>query len=92
MALGCSTNTVLHLPAIAHSAGIKVNLNDFNKVSKATPHLVKLSPAGPDTLFDLWQAGGLPALMKELDEYGLIKTNCITVTGKTVAENIKGLR
>lgn len=90
MALGCSTNTVLHLPAIAHSAGIKVNLNDFNKVSKATPHLVKLSPAGPDTLFDLWQAGGLPALMKELDEYGLIKTNCITVTGKTVAENIKG--
>lgn len=89
MALGCSTNTALHLPAIAHSAGIKIDLEDFNKVSKVTPHLVKLSPAGPDTLFDLWQAGGLPAVMKELAEYGLLRTNCITVTGKTVAENIK---
>lgn len=89
MALGCSTNTALHLPAIAHSAGIKLNLDDFNKVSKVTPHLVKLSPAGPDTLFDLWQAGGLPALLKELSEYGLVNTDCITVTGKTVAENIK---
>lgn len=89
MALGCSTNTALHLPAIAHSAGINLNLDDFNKVSKATPHLVKLSPAGPDTLFDLWQAGGLPALMKELGEYGLINTDCMTVTGRTVAENIK---
>ncbi len=89
MALGCSTNTVLHLPAIAHTAGIKINLEDINKISKSTPHLVKLSPAGPDCLFDLWQAGGLPALLKELDEYGLIRTNCMTVTGKTVAENIK---
>ncbi|HYE82674.1 MAG TPA: dihydroxy-acid dehydratase [Clostridia bacterium] len=89
MALGCSTNTVLHLPAIAHSAGIKINLENINEISKATPHLVKLSPAGSDTLFDLWQAGGLPALMKELDEYGLLRTKCITVTGKTVAENIK---
>lgn len=89
MALGCSTNTALHLPAIAHSAGIKLNLDDFNKVSKKTPHLVKLSPAGIDTLFDLWQAGGLPALLKELDEYGLINTNCMTATGRTVAENIK---
>ncbi|HWR61427.1 MAG TPA: dihydroxy-acid dehydratase [Clostridia bacterium] len=89
MALGCSTNTALHLPAIAHSAGVKIDLQDFNKISKATPHLVKLSPAGLNTLFDLWQAGGLPALMKELDEYGLVRTSCMTVTGKTVAENIK---
>lgn len=89
MALGCSTNTVLHLPAIAHSAGVKINLENINDISRATPHLVKLSPAGSDCLVDLWQAGGLPALMKELDEYGLINTNCMTVTGKTVAENIK---
>lgn len=92
MALGCSTNTVLHLPAIAHAAGIKIKLEDINEISKATPHLVKLSPAGPDCLFDLWQAGGLPALLKKLDEYGLIRTNCMTVTGKTVAENIKDAR
>ena len=89
MALGCSTNTVLHLPAIAHSAGIKIELKDINKISKATPHLVKLSPAGPDTLMDLWQAGGLPAVLKELDEYGLLNSGCMTVTAKSVAENIK---
>jgi len=89
MALGCSSNTVLHLPAIAHCAGIKLNLEDINGISKATPQLVKLSPAGPDCLVDLWQAGGLPALLKELDKYGLIRTDCITVTGKTVGENIK---
>jgi len=89
MALGCSTNTVLHLPAIAHEAGLKINLENISAISKATPHLVKLSPAGPDCLVDLWQAGGLPALLKELDEYGLLKTSCMTVTGKTVAENIK---
>ncbi|MDD3705362.1 MAG: dihydroxy-acid dehydratase [Clostridiaceae bacterium] len=90
MALGCSTNTVLHLPAIAHSAGIKIELKDINRISKATPHLVKLSPAGPDTLMDLWQAGGLPAVLKELDEYGLLNSGCMTVTAKTVAQNIKG--
>ncbi len=89
MALGCSTNTVLHLPAIAHAAGIKINLEDINNISKATPHLVKLSPAGPDCLVDLWHAGGLPAVLKELDKYGLLNTDCMTVTGKTVAENIK---
>lgn len=89
MALGCSTNTVLHLPAIAHSAGLKLNLKDINDISKATPHLVKLSPAGSNCLVDLWQAGGLPALLKELDSYGLINTNCMTATGKTVSENIK---
>lgn len=89
MALGCSTNTVLHLPAIAHAAGIKINLEDINEISKATPHLVKLSPAGPDCLVDLWQAGGISAVLKELGEYGLLRTDCITVTGKTVSENIK---
>jgi len=89
MALGCSTNTILHLPAIAHSAGIKVNLRDVNEISRTTPQLVKLSPAGPDCLVDLWQAGGLPALLKELHKYGLINTQCLTVTGKTVGENIK---
>lgn len=89
MALGCSSNTVLHLPAIAHAAGIKINLKDINAISKATPQLVKLSPAGSDCLVDLWYAGGLPAVLKELDEYGLLRTNCMTVTGKTVAENIK---
>lgn len=89
MALGCSTNTVLHLPAIANAAGLRINLEDINKISKATPHLVKLSPAGSDCLVDLWQAGGLPALMNELDKYGLIRTDCMTVTGRTVAENIK---
>ncbi|KUO67883.1 MAG: dihydroxy-acid dehydratase [Clostridia bacterium BRH_c25] len=89
MALGCSTNTVLHLPAIAHSAGVKISLENINKISKATPHLVKLSPAGTDCLMDLWQAGGLPAVLKELNEYGLLRSNCMTVTAKTVAENIK---
>jgi len=89
MALGCSTNTILHLPAIAHSAGIKVDLRDVNEISRTTPQLVKLSPAGPDCLVDLWQAGGLPALLKELSKYGLINTECMTVTGKTVGENIK---
>ena len=89
MALGCSTNTVLHLPAIAHAAGISISLERINEISKATPHLVKLSPAGADCLVDLWQAGGLPAVLKELDEYGLLRTNCMTVTAKTVAENIK---
>ena len=89
MALGCSTNTVLHLPAIAHAAGVNISLENINNISKATPHLVKLSPAGTHRLVDLWQAGGLPALLKELDEYGLLRTNCMTVTAKTVAENIK---
>lgn len=89
MALGCSSNTVLHLLAIANEAGLKLSLKNIDTISKATPHLVKLSPAGPDCLVDLWQAGGLPALLKELDDYRLINKKCITVTGKTVAENIK---
>lgn len=89
MALGCSTNTVLHLPAIAHEAGIKINLKDINDISKATPHIVKLSPAGEDCLVDLWYAGGIPAVLKELNEYGLINKGSMTVTGSTVGDNIK---
>lgn len=89
MALGCSSNTVLHLPAIAHEAGLKINLEDINAISKATPHLAKLSPAGNVSLGDLEQAGGVSAVLKLLDDYGLLKKDCITVTGKTVAENIK---
>ena len=89
MALGCSTNTVLHLPAIAHEAGLKIDLNEINNISKATPHLVKLSPAGEDCLVDLWQAGGIPAVLKELENHGLLNTDCMTATTKTVGENIK---
>lgn len=88
MALGCSTNTVLHLPAIAHAAGIQIDFEEINKISKETPHLVKLSPAGKDCLVDLNDAGGISAVIKELAEYGLFDTSLITCTGKTVAENI----
>ncbi|SBW06201.1 Dihydroxy-acid dehydratase [uncultured delta proteobacterium] len=89
MALGCSSNTVLHLPAIAHEAGIKMDLADINAISKATPHLTKLSPAGSTSLADLDIAGGVQAVLGLLADYGLLKTNCITATGKTVGENIK---
>ena len=89
MALGCSTNTVLHLLAIAHEAGLKMDLKEINNISKTTPHLVKLSPAGEDCLVDLWQAGGISALLKELSNHGLLKTTCLTVTAKTLGENIK---
>ena len=89
MALGCSTNTVLHLPAIAHEAGLKIDLNKINNISKTTPHLVKLSPAGEDCLVDLWQAGGIPAVLKELDNHGLLKADCMTVTANTLSQNIK---
>lgn len=88
MALGCSTNTILHLPAIAHAAGIQVDFEEINKISKETPHLVKLSPAGVDCLVDLNDAGGISAVLKELAEYGLFDTDLITCTGKTVGENI----
>ena len=66
MALGCSTNTALHLPAIAHEAGLTIDFEEINRISKETPHLVKLAPAGADCLVDLEEAGGLSALMKEL--------------------------
>ncbi|WP_317854156.1 dihydroxy-acid dehydratase [Chakrabartyella piscis] len=88
MALGCSTNTVLHLPAVAHAAGVPIDFAEINKISKETPHLVKLSPAGPDALVDLNAAGGIPAVLKELADYGLLDTEVITCTGKTLGENI----
>ena len=91
MALGCSSNTVLHLPAIAHEAGLKLELSLINAISKATPQLVKLSPAGPDSLADLDMAGGVSAVLKKLMDYGLLKTDGITATGKTVAENLCGV-
>ncbi len=92
MALGCSTNTALHLPAIAHEAGLTMDFNDINKISKETPQLVKLAPAGADCLVDLEEAGGLSAVIKELEEYGLFDTSLMTCTGKTIAENIKGAK
>ena len=89
MALGCSTNTVLHLPAIAHEAGIRLDLGEFNKISQQTPHLCNLSPAGNHHLENLDQAGGVPAVMKELSRNGLIHTGCMTVSGKSVEDNIR---
>ncbi len=89
MALGCSTNTMLHLPAIAHEAGIEINMEIANEVSDRTPNLCHLAPAGPTYMEDLNEAGGVYAVMHELDKKGLLKTDGITVTGKTIAENIK---
>jgi dihydroxy-acid dehydratase len=91
MALGCSTNTVLHLSALAREANVSIDLDIINEISKATPHLCSLSPAGPHHLEDLNRAGGIQAVMKELSGTGRIKTDCLTVTGKTVGENIKHL-
>jgi len=88
MALGCSTNTVLHLTAISIEAGLSLDLKKINEVSRRTPNLCSLSPAGKDHLEDLNRAGGISAVLKELAGGGLIKGDCITVTGKTVAENI----
>lgn len=88
MALGCSTNTVLHLPAIAHEAGITLDLEMINEISKTTPHLCKLAPAGEHHVQDLDRAGGIPALLKTLDGLGLIETGTLSVTGKIMAENI----
>ncbi len=88
MALGCSTNTILHLPAIAHEIGLTISLEKVNEISDKVPHMVKLNPAGKHFLVDLHQAGGLQALLKRLDKMGLIHNELMTVTGKTVAENI----
>jgi len=90
MALGCSTNSMLHLPAIAHEAGIELNLDIANAISAKTPNLCHLAPAGDSYMEDLDEAGGVYAVMNELDKKGLLKTQLITCTGKTVAENIKG--
>lgn len=88
MALGCSTNTILHLPAIAHEANIKIDLKEVNAASEKVPHIVKLNPAGKHFMVDLYEAGGLQAVLKSLDEMGLIDSSVKTVTGKTVSENI----
>lgn len=88
MALGCSTNTMLHLPAIAHEAGVELNLDIANELSAKTPNLCHLAPAGPTYMEDLNEAGGVYAVMKELTKRNLLKLDLITVTGKTVGENI----
>lgn len=90
MALGCSTNSMLHLPAIAHEAGIEINLDVANQISDKTPNICHLAPAGHHYVEDLNEAGGIPAVMNEINKLGLLKTDIITCTGKTVAENIKG--
>ena len=91
MALGCSTNTVLHVPALAHEAKLNLELGVFNEMSDKTPHLCSLSPAGPHRLQDLNEAGGVPAVMAELAKLGLIDQDAITVTGKNLRENLKGV-
>ena len=90
MALGCSTNTVLHLLAIAHEAGVAFDLSLFNEVSAQVPNLCHLAPAGPTHMQDLYAAGGIAAVQAELAKGGFLDTSLITATGKTVAENIKG--
>jgi len=90
MALGCSTNTVLHLLAIANEAGVPLDLDLFNEISEITPNLCHLAPAGETHMHDLDRAGGIPAVFNELDKKGLIDKSLITVTGKTVGENIQG--
>jgi dihydroxy-acid dehydratase len=91
MALGCSTNTVLHLLAIAKEAGININLKTFDEISRRTPVLAKLIPAGEHGVVDLHFAGGIPAVMKELSKLGIIHLDVKTVTGKTLKENLKGV-
>ena len=88
MALGCSTNSMLHLPAIAHECGIEIDLEDVNRISERTPNVCHLAPAGPTYMEDLNQAGGVYAVLKELEEAGLIDGDVMTVTGRTLNENI----
>lgn len=90
MALGCSTNSMLHLPAIAHECGIKLDLDLANSISEKTPNLCHLAPAGDHFIEDLNEAGGIPAVMHEIDKLALLHTDLMTVTGRTIAENIKG--
>ena len=89
MALGCSTNSMLHLPAIAHECGIELNMDIANRISEKVPNVCHLAPAGPTYMEDLNAAGGIYAVMKEIADIGLLHTDLMTVTGKTVAENIK---
>ena len=91
MALGCSTNTMLHLPAIAHECGIELDLDLSNEISSQTPNLCHLAPAGDTYMEDLEGAGGVYAVMKELTKKGLLDTSVMTVTGKTMAENLEGV-
>ncbi len=91
MALGCSTNTMLHLPAIAHECGVELPLELSNQISARTPNLCHLAPAGDTYMEDLDRAGGVSAVMKELTKKDLLDTGCLTVTGKTVAENLEGV-
>ncbi len=89
MALGCSTNSMLHLPAIAHEAGVELDIELANEISEKTPNLCHLAPAGPTYMEDLNEAGGIYAVMKEISKKGLLNLDCKTVTGKSVGENIK---
>lgn len=89
MALGGSTNAVLHLIAIAHAVDVELNINDFDRMSKKVPHLADLKPSGKYVMYDLYNIGGVPAVMKMLFEAGLLHPNCLTVTGKTLGENLK---
>ena len=91
MALGCSSNTILHLPAIAHEAGLQIDLHEVNEVSNRTPNLCHLAPAGHTFMCELDDAGGVQAVLAELAKKNLIDTSVMTVTGKTIAENIKGV-
>lgn len=90
MALGCSTNSMLHLPAIANECGIRLNVEIANEISEKTPNLCHLAPAGPTYMEDLNEAGGVYAVMNEINKLGLLHTELMTCTGKTVAENIQG--
>ena len=91
MALGCSTNSMLHLPAIAHEIGWDFDISFANEISAKTPNICHLAPAGPTYMEDLNEAGGVYAVMNELNKKGLLHTECMTVTGKTVGENIEGV-
>ena len=92
MALGCSTNSMLHLPAIAHEIGMDFEIDFANGISEKTPNLCHLAPAGPTYMEDLNEAGGVSAVMNELNKLGLLHTECMTVTGKTVGENIENVK
>ncbi len=91
MALGCSTNTMLHLPAIAHEAGVEIDLHMLNEINAKTPNLCHLAPAGDTFMEDLEQAGGVWAVMKELTKLGLLNTDLMTATGRTIGENLEGV-
>ena len=92
LALGGSTNTTLHLPAIAHAAGMELPLDIFNEIGARVPHLCSMSPGGPHHIQDLYRAGGVQAVMRRLDEGGLLHADCLSVTGRTAGENVAGAR